>query len=73
MQKRTEAEIGHLAAKLSLNLTPLDWLVKARAIKKHFDVLLIYYEDEQGAYEEAIERGEYDLDAPDYDTPWTAT
>jgi hypothetical protein len=67
--KRAETEIGHLATKISLNLTPWDWLVKARTIKRSFDLLLIRYEDDQLAYEEAIEQGEYDLDAPDYYTP----
>jgi hypothetical protein len=54
--KRAQTVPNHLRAKISLRVTPSDWLNKARQLRKSADLLFIAYENEQLEFGERFER-----------------
>jgi hypothetical protein len=66
MTQRSQDEIRRMGERLSLNATPWDWLMKARALKRSHDLLFIRFEDDWAKYSEAFERDpSAELDMPD--------
>jgi len=66
MTQRTNTEIKNLAERLSLRVTPYDWLTKAQSLRQASNYLLIRFEEDQLAYGEQFERNpDFDLEPPD--------
>ena len=59
-------EIKNLAERLSLRVTPYDWLTKAQSLRQASNHLLIRFEEDHLAYDEQFERNpDFDLEPPD--------
>ena len=65
-RRRTKKEIKNLAERLSLRVTPYDWLTKAQSLRQASNHLLIRFEEDHLAYDEQFERNpDFDLEPPD--------
>jgi hypothetical protein len=66
MTQRTKKEIRNLAERVSLSVTPYDWLKKAQTLRQASNHLLIRFEEDQLAHDEQFERNpDFDLELPD--------
>jgi len=66
MAQRTKKEIKNLAERLSLRVTPYDWLKKSQALRQASNHLLIRFEEDQLAHDEQFERNpDFDRESPD--------
>jgi hypothetical protein len=66
MTQRSKTEIRNLAQRLSLNVTPYDWLTKAQLLRQASNYLLVRFEEDQLVHDEEFERtADFDLNPPD--------
>jgi hypothetical protein len=65
MIQRSKTEIKNLAQRLSLNVTPYDWLTKAQSLRQASNYLLVRFEEHQLGYEEDEQTADFDLSPPD--------
>lgn len=66
MAERTKEEISKLSAGFLLNLTPWDWLKKAKLLRNASNQLFVRFEKDRLAYDETMgQNPSFDLEPPD--------
>lgn len=66
MPKGAKGQIRNHSTRFSLNLTPWDWLKKARTLRRAFNHLFIQFEGDKLSFDETFERNpSFDLQSPD--------